>query len=391
MMKGDPEYKRLLEKHGYTMALDKLEIRTEDRLKEFKHNIRRAINEIEQKEAQKEYRVRSEQLSRTMRILLFEQMDVAEVYSRPRIAKMAHQMGLRAGWGLDITTCNEAGKPWDFNCPKMRNEAIRKLLIDKPRLLIGSQMCGSFSVMNHINYARMTEEEKQQRMAYGRKHLEFCCKLYEIQWREGRYFMHEHPESASSWQEECVKQLLHRHGVVRVVGDQCRYGLTSHDGRREGTARKSTGFLTNSPCIAKRLSLRCPNTTTYKKHDHIILTNGHAKAAEVYPSGLCRAVCKGLLEQNEVDKLGQFLLAEVDKDGKGNGDLMNKEAQRLKERYQTVEEKNDEELESAWDDVSGAALDPSEIKRARAEEAEYVRKMKLYTTVPIEEYYAKTG
>ena len=45
----------------------------------------------------------------------------------------------------------------------------------------------------------------------------------------------------------------------------------------------------------------------------------------------------------------------------------------------------------AWDDVSGAELNPKEVKKARAEEIEYVRRMNLYTKVPISECYAKTG
>ena len=363
------------------MALDQMELRTKEGMQEIQHNLQRAINEIEQKEARKEHSVKLEQLDRTMRILLFEQMDVAEVCSRPRIAKVAHQMGMRAGWSLDFTTCNETDKPWDSNCLKMRNEVVRKLFVDKPRLLIGRPMCGPFGSMNNLNYARMIEEEKQTKLAYGRKHVEFCCKLHGIQWREGRYFIHEHPESASSWQEDCVK----------CRGDQCRYGLTSYDGRREGPARQSIGFLMGSPCIAERLSLRCPNTTTNKVHDHVILRNGRATAAEVYPPGLCRAVCQGLIEYNEVHKLWQFSIAGVDKDGKGDGHLMNKGAKQLKEQSQTVEGNNGDELELAWDDVSGASLDPSAVRRARAEEVEYVRTMKLYTKVPIDECYTKTG
>ena len=191
---------------------------------------------------------------------MFEQMEVAEVYSPPRVAKMAKQMGLRAGWSLDLTTRDENGRPWDFNDKAMRNAAVRELLNDKPRLLIGSPMCGPFSSMNNINYARMTDAEKEQRIAYGRKHLELCMRLYEIQWSEGRYFLHEHPATASSWSEQCVVNMLRKHGVTHGTGDQCRYGLKAYDGQREGPAKKSTKFMTNSPCIAKRLNLRCPNT-----------------------------------------------------------------------------------------------------------------------------------
>ena len=47
--------------------------------------------------------------------------------------------------------------------------------------------------------------------------------------------------------------------------------------------------------------------------------------------------------------------------------------------------------EYAVDDVSGAYLDPTMVKKARADEIEYVRSMKLYTKVPIEECLNKTG
>ena len=63
----------------------------------------------------------------------------------------------------------------------------------------------------------------------------------------------------------------------------------------------------------------------------------------------------------------------------------------MRSKYPTVEEDNGKEMEQAWDDVSGASLDPSAVRKARAEEIEYVRKMQLYTKVPIEECYRKTG
>ena len=45
----------------------------------------------------------------------------------------------------------------------------------------------------------------------------------------------------------------------------------------------------------------------------------------------------------------------------------------------------------AWDDVSGAALDPQTVKRARQEELEYVHKMSVYQKVPISECVMRTG
>ena len=71
-------------------------------------------------------------------------------------------------------------------------------------------------------------------------------------------------------------------------------------------------------------------------------------------------------------------------------DLMNAPRQ-ISTRYTTVEEDKSAELEAAWDDVSGAALDPKEVRRARSEEIEYVHKMELYEKVPVEECWNVTG
>ena len=301
-MKADPEYRRLLEKHGYTMELSNLEIMTVDQVRKKKHQVQRAIMEIETRNQQYPRSVREVHFNNMMRTILFEQMDVAEVYSPPRIAEAAQRMGLRAGWSLDLITCDENGRSWDFNCPTMRNAAARKVLQDKPRLFIGSPMGGPSSTLNNFIYSRMTNEEKQQGIAYDRKRLEFCARLYDLQWKEGRDFLHEHPESATSWQEECIVKLLKRQGVTRLVGDQCMYGLKSYDGKREGPARQSAGFMNNSICIAKRLNLRCPNRHGVIVHDHIVLINGRPKVSQVYPEALCRAVCKVLMEQIEMDR-----------------------------------------------------------------------------------------
>ena len=47
----------------------------------------------------------------------------------------------------------------------------------------------------------------------------------------------------------------------------------------------------------------------------------------------------------------------------------------------TVTEDNDGELQMAWGDVSGRELDPGKVRKARAEEVEYIHKSNLYTKV----------
>ena len=148
--------------------------------------------------------------------------------------------------------------------------------------------------------------------------------------------------------------------------------------------------MTNSVGIAQQLGKRCPNGGGYIIHEHVRLEGGRTKHAQIYPKELCRAICRGLQEQIRMDKQGQFLLMELGNDTATSQDLM-KVAEEMKNKYRTVEESNDEVLDMAWDDVSGAELDPNKVKQARAEEVEYVHKMNLYVKVPKKQCYEKTG
>ena len=115
--------------------------------------------------------------------------------------------------------------------------------------------------------------------------------------------------------------------------------------------------MTNSPCIARKLSQKCPNTREHTVHDHVVLINGRAKAAQVYPPALCRAVCSGLIEQMEADRKGQFLIASVDVNEKMDTKQMLKEAENIKTKYKTIEEDNDDTLEVAWEQLPWSTPD----------------------------------
>ena len=271
--------------------------------------------------------------------MLINKIEVAEVYSPPRVTEMAHQMGLKVGWSLDITTVDVDGRNGDFNEVEMRNTAVRKLLEDEPLLLIGSPMCIAFGTMNNLNYPKMCPEEVKRRMEHGRRHLEFCAKLYAMQWRAGRYFLHEHPEGASSWHEDCIVKLFKKEGVVKVNGDQCMYSLRSRNGEYEGPARKGIGFMTNSVCISQQLDKRCPNRSGHMVHRHVILMNGRTKAAQVYFAGLCKAICVGLQEQIKMDEDGQFLLMNM-------GDINNTTSKELQASAEKIRKKYNSRRES---------------------------------------------
>ena len=66
-------------------------------------------------------------------------------------------------------------------------------------------------------------------------------------------------------------------------------------------------------------------------------------------------------------------------------------AKQLHTQYRTFEENNEDELEVAWDDASGATLDPKEVRKARAEEIRFVTEMGLYEKVQIKQCHERTG
>ena len=156
------------------------------------------------------------------------------------------------------------------------------MLRDEFALLIGSQMCTAFSQFNNIKYMHMFQEEVTQRIEYGRTHLEFCARLYEIQWRAGRYFRHEHPTGASSWDGQCIKKMLNKFGGAKTTADQCMFGFITIDGQAVQVARKRASTMINAPCIADQLRRRCPNSRGWKPHEHMTLVNGSLTFAHIY-------------------------------------------------------------------------------------------------------------
>ena len=134
---------------------------------------------------------------------------VAEVYSAPRVTKVAKllpSLRILPGFALDLFGTDDEGQNWDFTRVEMREKARALLLKTKPLLLIGSPPCTQFCSWQTLNAARLgwTAEDVQIRRAEGELHVRFCCELYGLQAAAGRYYLHKHPANATSWQLEEV-------------------------------------------------------------------------------------------------------------------------------------------------------------------------------------------
>ena len=152
---------------------------------------------------------------------------VSEIYSPPRVtaaAKLLPELKIIPGFALDLTTADSDGRHWDFDDKTMRDRALQRVREERPLLLVGSPMCTAFSTWQRVNNAFRDPVVVAGEMARARKHLEFCVELYREQIRGGRYFLHEHPAYASSWQTDIIEGIMSEDGVLRVTADQCLYG-----------------------------------------------------------------------------------------------------------------------------------------------------------------------
>ena len=300
------------------------------------------------------------------------QVDVSEVYSPPRVVALAHKFGLRPGFSLDITVDDETGKPWDFDDPGQRHKAERLLRETQPWLLIGSPMCTYFSRLQNLNRAKMGEARFQREYRRACIHLEFCARLYGMQMDAGRYFLHEHPETASSWKEICIRKLLDRADVGTVVADMCQFGMEMKDD--DGVMKpvlKPTRWLSNSPYLLHALNRRCNH-----EHEHTNLIRGRARKAQVYPHRLCTSILRGLRRQLLCDGVMSKTFV---------GSIV------PEEEHGIWDEMDTDETWGEYYDVSGNALESHLVKAAREEEIQGLKSRGTYIKVPIAEAWERTG
>ena len=221
-------------------------------------------------------------------------------------------------------------------------------------------------------------------MKDAREHIKFCIELYRSQIASGRFFMHEHPHSASSWQLPEVMELLCHRDVESVTCDMCAYGMVSEDENGIAPAQKRTRIMSNSPEVLKRVGKQCTNKTDGEKaHRHVQLLGGRAKKCQVYPKAFCQAVCEGVAAEKKLRALGMAAqpIMSVSEMQAATGSTEEEPDKALHEEDGTV----------AFDDQSGAPLIPGEVAKARQEEIEYFRSMGVYRKVDKSVCWEATG
>ncbi len=252
---------------------------------------------------------------------------VSEVYSPPHVTKVlskARRHPLAPGFALDITCIDpDDGEPWDFDRPEKRQKALHKIRTEKPLFLIGSPMCTAWCTWQRINAQKRDPNIVRRELVRARLHLDFVISLYHEQLEGGRYFLHEHPRTAASWQEAKIQDLLCVAGVGLTHADQCQFGAEVRAGDHRGDPlKKATGFMSNAEELLKHLSRRCHGTggacTRRKSGRHVTVQGKITKESAKYPDKLCKAILRGMVAQMRkvgMVKAGECGVYAMDDDG----------------------------------------------------------------------------
>ena len=311
---------------------------------------------------------------------------VMELYSPPRVTSLLREMtnhGLTPGLALDLTTTDaDDGQPWNFNDPAKRDKALRMIRKLKPLFVIGSPMCTRWSSWQHLNDAKRCPDEVKREKLHALVHLEFMAQIYREQIEGGRMFLHEHPESATSWGEQCIRDIMQIPGVERAVGHQCQYGQQVQRGKyKDQPVRKATGWMSNAPRLLARLDRKClgqGGQCTRPSGGKHVMASGHvAREAAVYPRNLCKAIIRGMMD--EMHSRGIWRPGEVGMHAVADEDNLD----------QTIAS---EKCSGAYrDDISGQLLRDDLVKEARAKELQYFAQKGVWVKRPKHEARQRTG
>ena len=195
---------------------------------------------------------------------------MSELFSVPRITTEAWRFGLRPGWAVDLRTGT------DLSQPSERKEVEDQIDRDKLWLTVTSPPCTEHSSLQRFNRPKQDPEKVEARLETSRGHLDFSMRIASKQMDELRYFLHEHPHSADSWQNGSIKKILEDKRVIYTRADLCHFDFCAVPGDPR-PSRKTAGLITNSPEIAKMMDKRCQCVGL---NPHAVLLNGTAKNAD---------------------------------------------------------------------------------------------------------------
>lgn len=226
-------------------------------------------------------------------------VDVAEVFSVPRLCPVAEKRGLVGGKSYDIVN------GWDFLDENKRKQCLEEIRTHKPRHVHVSLPCGPFSSMQRLTKGKEMSPERRRRRVEAEVLLRFGVQVCQLQRELGGDFSFEHPKTADSWMEECVQDLMECNDVHEVVFDQCCFGLK--DPVSGKPYQKGTRIITTNEYMKRLMNRRCNREHVHERLEGQIKIGGkwvnRTRCAQVYPRMMVETMIKAIRMKRNGDQV----------------------------------------------------------------------------------------
>ena len=180
----------------------------------------------------------------------------------------------------------------DVRVDAYRVQARHDISKSDPLIVLAAPPCTVFSSLQNINQRHHGTPEWEKKYQDGLTLLQFSADVCWDQISRGKFFLHEHPATASSWDLPMVRELAEHPGVVAVTGDMCRWGMRLVEERENQgidqpvLVKKPTKWMTNCSLLATLLGVRCTGG-----HEHSRLEGSkRTLQASKYPTPLVQGI-----------------------------------------------------------------------------------------------------
>ena len=130
---------------------------------------------------------------------------IMEIFCPPRFSAKSRAYGIYPSFAFDLTI------GWDLNDDRVVRLMWKMIKSMQPIMIFGSPNCGPFSQLANLNKHK---PKFHALLAEGMRHLSIVSEVYRYQLRKRRYFCHEHPALASSWETTMMKAVSKYANVI---------------------------------------------------------------------------------------------------------------------------------------------------------------------------------
>ena len=219
-----------------------------------------------------------------------DQVDVTELFSRPRLVPRCPIFHLIGGASFDLKDDSEL----DLGTVNGRASVWEHIRLYQPKVIVLSPPCTLFSqLMTMWGRKSMGEETFQRRLLEARRLLAFAAEIAAFQMKQNRFFIFEHPDGARSWNESCLTDLQDERQVFVTRFDQCVFGLKCP--YTQEPIRKRTRLLTNLPEVNEIFGDKfCQCAVPHRRIEGAEGGIQISSYCETYPPDMVNALLRGV-------------------------------------------------------------------------------------------------